>query len=92
MVVSLYFGGKSHVSNGQTVSFREPWFPFSAMSTCWAGSADGLSCADPEKGILSRDPGSSLSLRGLEGDLGRNNVETSLDVAFVDPCGMLSQY
>ena len=25
MVVSLYFGGESHVSNGQTVSFKEPW-------------------------------------------------------------------
>ena len=24
MVVSLYFGGKSHVSNGQNVSFEEP--------------------------------------------------------------------
>ena len=24
MVVSLYFGGKSHVSNGQNVSFKEP--------------------------------------------------------------------
>ena len=24
LVVSLYFGGKSHVSNGQHVSFKEP--------------------------------------------------------------------
>ena len=25
MVVSLYVGGKGHVSNGQNVSFKEPW-------------------------------------------------------------------
>ena len=24
-MVSLYVGGKSHVSNGQSVSFKEPW-------------------------------------------------------------------
>ena len=32
MVVSLYFGGKKHVSNGQHVSFKEPCITYKTIS------------------------------------------------------------
>ena len=34
MLVSLYFGGKSHVSNGQYVSFKEPCLTWTVWWTC----------------------------------------------------------
>ena len=39
MVVSLYFGGKRHVSNGQTVSFKEPCVCFLVLQflLSWLG-------------------------------------------------------
>ena len=47
MVVSLYFGGKSHVSNGQNISFKEPCLK---AYTFQAADRSGAGCGGPYPG------------------------------------------